>query len=149
MGTGRVRDELPTPPDLRGRETRNQRPELIVRDGEKYEVGRRDNLVGRNQWHSGEPPLGPPSRRGRYPARGHDLMPGPGESRAEHAADSPGRDDPHPQSRGGGRCRGQGESSGRWGRSAGQTAVEPTRPIGLPQRVDHELRAQRQYVCGP
>ena len=149
MGTGGVRHELSTPPDLGGRETGNQRSELIVRDGEEHEVSRGDDFVGWTQWHSGKPLLGPPSRRVRYSARGHELMPGPGEGRAEHATDSPGRDDPHPQSRGSRRCRGQGESSGRWGRSAGQTAVEPTRPIGLSQRVDRVPRDKRQYVGRP
>jgi hypothetical protein len=46
MGAGRVRHELSTPPDLGGRQTGNQRPELIVRDGEEYEVSRRDDFVG-------------------------------------------------------------------------------------------------------
>jgi hypothetical protein len=73
-----VRDELPTAPDLGSRQAGDQGPEFIVRNGEEYEVGRRDDLVRRKQWYPGKPSLGPPSRRLRYPARGHNVMPSPG-----------------------------------------------------------------------
>ena len=71
-------DELPTAPDLGGRQTGDQGPEFIVRDGEEHKVGRRDDLVRRKQRDPGKPSLGPPSRGRRYRARGHNVMPGPG-----------------------------------------------------------------------
>jgi hypothetical protein len=47
MGTGGMRDELSTAPDVGGRQTRNQGAEFIIRNGEEHEVSRRDDLVRR------------------------------------------------------------------------------------------------------
>ena len=65
----------------------------VVGDGQHGQVGAAENLAGVGDDRAGEVRVRPAQRGVRHRGRGHDLVAGAGERRAERGARSPGADD--------------------------------------------------------